>query len=86
MIAAVLHLYISARAGAEPVDQMPRGIAHRHDVIHADFLCLADKICTKALPNLRLHFFAVAQNRANAIHRGKALRVNLGGAAGYHNF
>ena len=83
MIAAVLHLHIGARAGAEAVDQMARRFRDRHDVVDLHPLSLTHEISGHVGPGCSLHLFGIADHPVNLGHGGKGFRLGLGGAAGH---
>ena len=59
---------------------MGRGFAHRHDVIDADTLLAADPEGTAEAFALELFF--IAEHEIDFAHLGKALGIDLRGAAG----
>ncbi len=78
MVAAVLNLHIGAGARAEAVDHMGRRLGDAHDVVDLDAFAA---IHGKASERLGLHFFAVADDVIDFAHVGKALWLDLRGAA-----
>jgi hypothetical protein len=68
VIAAVLHLHIGARTGAEPVDQVARGLGHGHDVVDLHLLRLADEVGGEGGPCLGPHLLGIADDEVDLRH------------------
>ncbi len=79
MIAAVLHLYVGARTRSEALDEMAGGFAHAHDVVDLHALRAGGR---KPGERLRPHLLGVADDVIDFAQRGKALGLDLCGAAG----
>ena len=78
MVAAVLHLHEGARAAVDAVDQMRRGVLHRHDVADGDF----SPRMVEAAPDCAIELFVVAEDAIDLGHVGEGLRLGLRRAAG----
>ncbi len=82
VVAAVLDLNIGAMP-AEPVDQVPRGFAHRQDVVDLHPLGHADQVGHgQRGPGRGLHLLVVADDARHLGHGDKGLGFGLRGAAG----
>ncbi len=85
MIAAVLHLNIGAMT-PEPVNQMARRFAHRHDVIDLNLLGLADQIGrAQPRPCFSLHLFGIADDPRHFGHGGEGFGFGLRRATGHNH-
>ncbi len=80
VVAAVLDLDIGAGARSEARDQMMRGLANRHDVVHRDTL---GRAIGKSGECRRTHLLVIADDVVDLVHRGERVRIGLRGAAGY---
>ena len=67
MVAAVLDLHIGAGMVAEALDQMARGLAHRHDVVDGDALGSLDAEPGEALG---FELLLIADDVIDLVHRG----------------
>ena len=79
MVAAVLDLHIGAGAIAEALDQMPRSLLDRHDVVDRHALGAVDAEPGKGT---RLELLLIADDVIDLVHRSEAGRIDLRGAAG----
>ena len=81
MIAAILDLHIGPMA-PEAVDQVPRRLAHRHDVVDHDLLGISDQIGrAQRSPGRGLHLLVIADDLGHLGHGGEGLGLGLRGAA-----
>ena len=81
VIAPVLHLHECARAPVEPLDQVPRGLRHRHDVV--DLHLVVERHAERHRPvRLGLELVGVADHEIDLGHVGERARIGLRRAAG----